>query len=230
MKKTRTKQGEPPDLATRQPLQELRNALLDLHKTLIDSERAVYETDVGPIDSPHHFFQLVTNDPWFAWLRPVSQLIVAMDEALDAQEPLTNDIVDALMNESVFLLIPAETGGEFGERYMAALQRDPPCGTGPRASGQTGRFKDSESVICPPIFRHMPITSHGLRYNSSVAPSLESETLFILTLIDVLPKPRIWHRACPWSCSSTIIRREPCRCRGLSEKSSEPLWEISSPQ
>jgi hypothetical protein len=125
MKNTRTKQGEPPDLATRQPLQELRNALLDLHKTLIDSERVVYESDVGPIDSPHHFFQLVTNDPWFAWLRPVSQLIVAMDEALDAQEPLTNDIVDALMNESVFLLIPAETGGEFGERYMAALQRDP---------------------------------------------------------------------------------------------------------
>jgi hypothetical protein len=30
-----------------------------------------------------------------------------------------------LMNESVFLLLPAERGGEFGERYMAALQRDP---------------------------------------------------------------------------------------------------------
>ena len=108
-----------------QPLQELRDALLALHKTLIDSERAVYEASVGPIDSPHHFFQLVSTDPWFAWLRPVSQLIVAMDEALDAEEPLTSDSVYALMNESVFLLIPAETGGEFGERYMAALQRDP---------------------------------------------------------------------------------------------------------
>ena len=125
MKKKRSKQGELQDAAVRQPLQELRDALLDLHKTLIDSERAVYETNVGPIKSPHHFFQLVSSDPWFAWLRPVSQLIVAMDEALDAEEPLTSDSVDMLMNESVFLLLPAERGGEFGERYMAALQRDP---------------------------------------------------------------------------------------------------------
>ena len=47
------------------------------------------------------------------------------DEALDADEPLTSVNVDMLMNESVFLLLPAERGGEFGERYMAALQRDP---------------------------------------------------------------------------------------------------------
>jgi hypothetical protein len=123
--KKRLEEREAQSSAVRQPLQELRDALLDLHKALIDSERAVYETNVGPIDSPHHFFQLVSTDPWFAWLRPVSQLIVAMDEALDAEEPLTSDNVDALMNESVFLLIPAETGGEFGERYVAALQRDP---------------------------------------------------------------------------------------------------------
>jgi hypothetical protein len=109
----------------RQQLQELRDALLDLHKTLIDSERAVYEAEIGVIQSPHHFFQLLSNDAWFAWLRPISQLIVAMDEALDAKEPLSSAGVDMLMKESVFLLIPAEKGGEFGERYMAALQRDP---------------------------------------------------------------------------------------------------------
>jgi len=103
MKKKRLEQREAQPTA-RQPLQELRDALLDLHKTLIDSERAVYETNVGPIQSPHHFLQLLSNDPWFAWLRPISQLIVAMDEALDAEEGLTSDIVDALMNESVFLL------------------------------------------------------------------------------------------------------------------------------
>src|SRR5882672_10935768 len=69
MKKTKSKQREAQDSAVRQPLQELRDALLDLHKVLIDSERAVYETNVGPIKSPHHFFQLVSSDPWFAWLR-----------------------------------------------------------------------------------------------------------------------------------------------------------------
>ena len=125
MKTPRSKNQARKDAAIRQPLQELRDALLDLHKTLIDSERAVYETRVGPINSPHHFLQLLSGDPWFAWLRPVSQLIVAMDEALDAKEPLTSDGVDVLMNESVFLLVPAERGGEFGDRYVAALQRDP---------------------------------------------------------------------------------------------------------
>ena len=125
MKKTTAKQPESQEPTVRQPLQELRDALLDLHKTLIDSERGVYEANVGPIQSPHHFFQLLSSDPWFAWLRPISQLIVAMDEALDAKEPLTSDSVDTLMKESVFLLLPAERGGEFGERYVAALQRDP---------------------------------------------------------------------------------------------------------
>lgn len=125
MKKTKVKERNPQDSALRQPLLDLRHSLLDLHKKLIESERAVYEANIGRIESPHHFFQLLTHDPWFAWLRPVSQLIVAIDEALDAQEPLTSANVDALINESVFLLIPAKSGGEFGERYMAALQRDP---------------------------------------------------------------------------------------------------------
>jgi hypothetical protein len=109
----------------RKPLLELHSALLKLHKALLDSERIVYEKNVGPIQSPNHFFQLLTNDPWFAWLRPISQLIVAIDETLDAKEPLTNADVDAVMNQSVFLLVPAKSGGEFGERYVAALQRDP---------------------------------------------------------------------------------------------------------
>jgi hypothetical protein len=111
--------------AMRSPLLELHGALLKLHKALLDSEKIVYEKNVGPIQSPNHFFQLLTTDPYFAWLRPISQLIVAIDETLDAKEPLTNTDVDAVMNQSVFLLVPAKSEGEFGERYVAALQRDP---------------------------------------------------------------------------------------------------------
>ncbi len=119
------RQQTPEQEEIRQPLIELHGALLKLHKALIDSERVVYEKSVGPIASPNHFFQLLTNDPWFAWLRPISQLIVAIDETLDAKEPLTRADVDAVMSQSVFLLVPAKSGGEFGERYVAALQRDP---------------------------------------------------------------------------------------------------------
>jgi hypothetical protein len=115
----------PTEERLRQGLTAFRDALLRLHKALIDSERIVYEAKVGAIQSPHHFFQLLTNDPWFAWLRPISQLIVAVDEALDADDPLTSESADALINQGVFLLIPAQTGGDFAERYLAALQRDP---------------------------------------------------------------------------------------------------------
>lgn len=125
MGKKELRQLTPEQEAIRQRLQALHSALLKLHKALLDSEKIVYENNVGPIQSPNHFFQLLTNDPYFAWLRPISQLIVAIDETLDAGEPLTNTNVDSLMSQSVFLLVPAQNTGDFAERYVAALQRDP---------------------------------------------------------------------------------------------------------
>jgi hypothetical protein len=109
----------------RHQLEELRRGMLNLHKALVDSERVSYEQTVGSIQSPGHFLQLVTRDPWFAWLQPLSQLIVSMDEALDAKEPLTRDTVDALVKQSGVLLMPSESGEGFSRHYFDALQRDP---------------------------------------------------------------------------------------------------------
>ena len=53
----------------RQRLNEVRGALLDLHKVLLASERASYEQAFGKIGSSHRFLQLLTDDPWFAWLQ-----------------------------------------------------------------------------------------------------------------------------------------------------------------
>ncbi len=106
-------------------LEELRHALLDLHKTLVDSERVTYEQTVGAIRSPSQFLQLLTTDPWFAWLQPLSQLIVSMDEALDSKEPLTEATVDAAVKEANLLLSPSEIGEGFAHHYYDALQRDP---------------------------------------------------------------------------------------------------------
>jgi hypothetical protein len=109
----------------RQRLQSLRDALLTLHKTLVDSERVSYEQTVGTIPSPNHFLQLLTNDPWFAWLHPLSELVVVMDEALDEKEPLTVANVDALTNQTRVLLVASEVGEGFSKHYFDALQRDP---------------------------------------------------------------------------------------------------------
>jgi hypothetical protein len=109
----------------RKRLEEVRRVLLVLHKALVDSERISYEQTVGTIPSPNYFLQLLTRDPWFAWLQPLSQLIVSMDETLDAKEPLTAAVIDAVVKEAGRLLVPSEGGEGFSRHYFDALQRDP---------------------------------------------------------------------------------------------------------
>ena len=111
--------------AIHQRLQDLRNALLKLHKTLVDSERVGYEETVGTIESPNHFLKLLTSDPWFTWLQPLSQLIVAMDEALEAKEPAPDADAENLIRQSGALLVASEDGEGFSRHYFDALQRDP---------------------------------------------------------------------------------------------------------
>lgn len=106
-------------------LSQLRDALLELHKTLVDSERAGYEQTFGTITSPNHLLRLLTDDPWFAWLHPLSLLIVSMDEALDEKEPLSADGAANLLGQTRRLLVAAEDQEGFPRNYFDALQRDP---------------------------------------------------------------------------------------------------------
>ena len=118
-------QAAPEDDPVRQRSLELRKALLALHKALIDSERVTFERTMGHIHSPNHFLQLLTSDPWFTWLQPLSSLIVSIDELLDQKEPLTIGDLDALISQSGRLLVPVEHGDGFSGHYFEALQRDP---------------------------------------------------------------------------------------------------------
>ena len=108
-------------------LTRLREALLQLHKALVDSERVGYEQNIGTIPSANHFLKLLTDDPWFAWLHPLSELIVALDETLDAKTktPLTAELAAALVKRAGELLVASETGDGFARNYFDALQRDP---------------------------------------------------------------------------------------------------------
>jgi trans-aconitate methyltransferase len=106
-------------------LSQIRNALVDLHKALVEYDRVRYEKAVGAIASPNQFLDLLMRDPWFAWLHPISQLIVSMDQALDEKEPLTIAIADALVSQAHVLLKPTESGEGFSKHYFDALQDDP---------------------------------------------------------------------------------------------------------
>jgi len=106
-------------------LGELREGLFSLHKALIASERVGYEEAFGSIGAPSNFLRLLLNDPWFAWLRPLSGLMAAVDEAMDGKEPLTGRRAEELFGQAKELLRPEEEGEGFGRHYFIAMQRDP---------------------------------------------------------------------------------------------------------
>ena len=111
----------------RQLLADLRHSLLHLHKTLLDWERTAYEKVHGRV-SGHELLNATLNDPQFAWLRPVSELIVRIDESLDADLKPDGDhhaLVDAITAEVRRLVAPDEGGTRYGQRYHAALQESP---------------------------------------------------------------------------------------------------------
>ena len=110
---------------TRERLTRLRNGLLRLHKGLLDAERAAYECDVARITSTGQYLDLVLNDPWFAWLRELSQFIVLVDETLDLKEPAIADDAARLIKQARDLVSPAEDGDGFARKYFEAMQRDP---------------------------------------------------------------------------------------------------------
>jgi hypothetical protein len=110
---------------TRTRLSDLRNGLLRLHSCLLASERASYERDVARITTTGQYLDLVLNDPWFDWLRELSQFIVLIDETLDLDEPATADDAQRLIGQARALVSPSENGERFARRYFEAMQRDP---------------------------------------------------------------------------------------------------------
>ena len=111
--------------AARSLLTELRHILLTHHKALLDSERARYEHDIERVKSSGQMLNLVLHDPFFAWLHELSELIVAIDETLDADEAATGADAARLLAQARTLLTPVEAGQGFRGQYFDALQRDP---------------------------------------------------------------------------------------------------------
>jgi catechol 2,3-dioxygenase len=113
------------DDSMRSRLKDLRGRLLNLHKVLLDDTRTTYELDRGRVPSSSSLLQLVINDPWFAWLHSLSELIVRIDQAVEHEAPATRADAVALVDSVERLLTASETGDGFPRRYFEALQRQP---------------------------------------------------------------------------------------------------------
>jgi hypothetical protein len=117
------RENEPPE--ARRRLVDLREALQELHKTLLASERMSYEASFGVTLSPYQFLHLLTSDAWFAWLAPVTHLLAEIDTLLDDKNFLALPEIQTLVQRIKLLLTPTETGEGFSRQYDEVLQRDP---------------------------------------------------------------------------------------------------------
>src|SRR5436305_10317367 len=100
-------------------LLEVASALREVHRTLVQAARAAYEREVGPAGGPGHMLRLLTEDPFFAWLHPMSELIVDLDSLL-AQELLPAGTVGGVRVE-IDRLASATGGSPFWEKYAPLL-------------------------------------------------------------------------------------------------------------
>lgn len=103
---------------------QLRQALLSLHKTLLDYQQQIYERRHGRITSKGKLFSLVTGDAAFSWLRQLSELIVGLDEMFDEKKSSDQTKKD-FIKYTAKLLHPSATGTAFAKQYYQAMQKDP---------------------------------------------------------------------------------------------------------
>jgi hypothetical protein len=107
-----------------QRLIDLRIKLLRLHKLLLETERKSYEQVRGQV-SRGELLQLVINHDQFAWLHRLSELVIHIDELMQANEPVTPEAVADLLSDIYCLLTPDMLGDDFAMKYDAAFQRNP---------------------------------------------------------------------------------------------------------
>lgn len=107
---------------TRGKLKQLSQALLRLHKTLLDGAKAEYEAKNGAISGANQYLQLVLDDPHFAWLRKISSLVALVDEATSVRRPAAENEAQSLLNEAKSLLNFEDPDETFNDKFQTALQ------------------------------------------------------------------------------------------------------------
>ncbi|HXH41586.1 MAG TPA: hypothetical protein VNN08_23375 [Thermoanaerobaculia bacterium] len=109
----------PERAALREALREISKLLLPLHRALIDVAKEDYAFAVAPV-KPAQLLQLLTDDPFFAWLKPVTSLIVDIDEMARTDFEAADVAVIADRLDHLF---GAKAEGAFSAQYIPMLQR-----------------------------------------------------------------------------------------------------------
>ena len=104
----------------RDALRELSRTLIPVHRRLIESAKSDYAFAYGANARPSELVELLQNDPFFAWLKPLTAVIVDIDEMARTDFEVAD--VTAIVDRIEKLL--GET------KYIEMLQRDVDVATG----------------------------------------------------------------------------------------------------
>src|SRR5882672_9725764 len=115
---------------------DVRHDVLDLHKTVLDAARREYERDHGRLRNTE-FLSVLIEDPAFAWLNPLTALIVRIDEALEDEEQSPE--LEELASRLRALIAPGIGISSEGTRTYCSANLTPWS----RMSGPCGRCRDS---------------------------------------------------------------------------------------
>jgi hypothetical protein len=106
-------------------LRALRIAVLAVHKAALDAERGRYEQEHGPIGGPHQVLRLVMDDPFFAWLRPLSDFVIQADIRLSDKKVVLPSDVDRFASHLRTMVQSASETDRFAVEYRRMLQNVP---------------------------------------------------------------------------------------------------------
>ena len=106
-------------------LEALREALVELHKEILEAQKIAYEREHGRVRSRGDLLQLVVAHPEFAWIRALSALIAELDEWAESDGEGRDDEVAAVVRALRGLLQPDGSNAEFSARYRPLLEATP---------------------------------------------------------------------------------------------------------
>ncbi len=93
---------------------------------MLATERRTLEGVHGPL-SGAQFLQIVSDPLRYGWLQPFSELILALEDTIDAGDGDETGIAtpEELLERARGLLLPPNQTTAFGRRYLSLMQREP---------------------------------------------------------------------------------------------------------
>ena len=110
--------------------QKLASTLRELHRALVERARTEYlrSHGIGGDITPGELLRLLTSDPYFEWLRSLSELMVDIDlirDWPDNEELVRSGEIRAAVEYLVSPPVSSETPSPFCQRYWPCVQDDP---------------------------------------------------------------------------------------------------------